>query len=280
MRVEGKGQEFGVTDQMTKYEALKAFGANIGGRENALRGAGKSDEEIEVEIARQLKQADVAAEIRERRGLVRGIARQGIELGGFANYEKVGADTSADADRNIVANFRRSDAGKAAQRRADLSDAEVERGNKRQKAVAELEETRIDLTRAGELEKSRLTALVGEKGASLSGVSPEDQLINERTVGRLRNRAANLGITEDDVAKFNTDEHGFTGSSDVWARPQAMVDDEIKSLLRLIAEKIEAGNKQAAKADAPPAAPVAPPPRPANRPLVMPAPAPGGGRRQ
>ena len=186
MRVSGKGEQFGVTDRMTKYEALKAFGGNIGEREQVLRGQGKTDEEIEVAIARQLKDADVASEIRERRGLVRGIYRQGIELGGFANYEKVGADTAADADRSIVADFRGTAEGRAAQRRADLSDAEIERGNKRQKAVAELEETRIDLTRAGELEKPRLTALVGEKGASTSGVSPEDQLINERTVGRLR----------------------------------------------------------------------------------------------
>lgn len=196
MRVSGKGKEFGVTDKMGQYEAIKAFSKNIAARDAAMRAAGKSEEEAEVEIARQLKTAGVAADIREQCGLVRGMARNGIGLGAFDLYERVGRETRGDYDRGAVASFEASDEGQAAKRRAVEALMDARTGLRDQSAKAVREEAR-----------------------------------------NLAKHNREYGVTGD---KHNTFQAGPNGvgisTEDVKYRSQNNVNEEIRDLLRLIAE--------------------------------------------
>ena len=96
MKVSGKGEAFGVKHSLGQYESIKAFAENISKRKADFIAGGKTKQEAEDEIAAQLKHVDVAGEVREWRGLVRGFARQGIELGGFETYEDIEKNTPAD----------------------------------------------------------------------------------------------------------------------------------------------------------------------------------------
>ena len=82
MKVAKKETDFGVTTKMNAYESVKAFGANLSQRKAKLLAGGKTEEEAKIEIARSLKEAGVAGDIRERRGLVAGFGRMGTRLAG------------------------------------------------------------------------------------------------------------------------------------------------------------------------------------------------------
>ena len=89
MKVAGKEGMFGVTNKMGPYESVKAFAANMAERKRTLMAGGKTEEEANIELAKVLKENDVASDVRERRGLIAGFGRMGEELGGFKTYEAV-----------------------------------------------------------------------------------------------------------------------------------------------------------------------------------------------
>ena len=96
MKAKGTGKEFGVKEGMTQYESVKAFAENINKRKQDLVAGGKTEQEATDIVNRKLAEAGVAADVRERRGLVAGFGRQGVELGGF---ERLREDRPRDAAR-------------------------------------------------------------------------------------------------------------------------------------------------------------------------------------
>lgn len=237
MQISGKGKEFGVTAEMRKPDALKAFAQNIAGREKALKAAGKSDEEIEVEIARQLKTANIAGDIRERRGLIRGIVRQGIELGGFERYEAVAKRAGASADIEAVREFERSDAGQSARSKAILEIETARAGYHDQAIKAELEKGEATAIRERQFEQPRLDMKLRDVAGWATGVDARQQIINENTIQALRHRALyGHRINHDSHAQFQADRNGVISARDVAYRSQSSVNEEIRELLKLLVD--------------------------------------------
>lgn len=265
MRVGGKGAQFGVTDKMTKPEAIKAFTMNMGERVKALRGKGKTDEEIDVEIARQLKEADVAPDIREKRGLIRGMYRQGVELGGFERYGGIAAKIAPDYDIDAVRAFEASDEGKAAGRRARDAASIAREGVKLDPIQAEKDEAKIRARDAGAFRTSDVYRATIRRGIGvITGVDPENQLINEETLRDVRERARRVGARPSYQPGNTFTAPGMlpTDTMDVKTRTQEDVDAEIRDLLRAIKVAIE---RQTAVQE-----------RPANPPPLVAMPAPRG----
>jgi hypothetical protein len=247
MRSKGTGAEFGVINKMSKYEAFKAFGRNIQGRVEQLRKQGKTDEEIDVEIKTQLAEAGVAAEIRERRGLVRGMAEFGIGKKGFEQYEEVAARTTRGYDVREAEAFEQSTEDKANRRRSREETAELMHGAKEQDVLAALQDARTELKATGEFGRhTAANTLAGWVGWGTSlGVGPEQQMVNERAVQNLRQRAMGLGIRGDTQRSFQVErESGAAAAGDVSYRTQQSVNEEIKDLLKRIAEAVEEQTKQ------------------------------------
>jgi hypothetical protein len=242
MRVKGTGEKFGVTNKMSKYEAFKAFGRNIAEREKALKAEGKTDEEIEVEIAQQLREANVAAEIRERRGLVRGIARQGVQLGGFQRFEAVGQATPTDFDRQLVKDFAASDQGR--QNRVNVAKAaeEARMGARNDPLLRRRQIAEVELTAAGRFEE--LPWLDRAKGMLPFSDDRRTQQINRQMLSRAR---AELG-----------EQMGYGDM--VASQTRAGTDTVMRELLKRIEQNTR---KEGGAGQAPPLS--APPPRPAAR---------------
>lgn len=226
MRVSGKGAEFGVTDKMTKMEAIKAFTKNMGERAATLRAKGKTDEEIDVDLARQLKEADVAAEIRERRGLIRGMYRQGVELGGFERYEGIAAKTAPDYDIGAVKDFEKSEEGKAARRRARSENADVKSGARGDRIAALRMEAETLLKESGRFEKTPGVAEGILGNLPVPGVaSTREQQINRVLIGSLRNQLGEQRTMSDNWAALNN-----KGTNEQVERLLARLDEQNKLL--------------------------------------------------
>ena len=90
------GEDFGVKRGTSQYDSVKAFAENINKRKADLVASGKTQQEAEDELSATLKDRGVAADVRERRGLVAGFGRQGVELGGFERYERIARETPED----------------------------------------------------------------------------------------------------------------------------------------------------------------------------------------
>jgi hypothetical protein len=190
MKIEGKEKGFGVTTKMNEYESVKAFGQNMADRKQKLLAGGKTEEEAKTEIARQLKEAGVAGEIRERKGLVRGFGRMGTELGGFKTFEDIEKGTQADFESQRVAQFQQSAEGEAAQTRSDQELADLEQGYKEQQVKLELDRARVRVTGSGRMRESRPIEEAYRTGVgAVSGVSPEQQIVNAEAIENLRKRA-------------------------------------------------------------------------------------------
>ena len=102
MKAKGTGKEFGVKEGMAQYESVKAFAESINKRKQDLVAGGKTEQEATDIMNRELAKAGVAADVRERRGLVAGFGRQGIELGGFRAYEKIARETPENFEKSRI----------------------------------------------------------------------------------------------------------------------------------------------------------------------------------
>lgn len=236
MRVEGKGEEFGVTDKMPQYEALKAFGRNIAERDKALKARGMTDEEAEIAIAKALKEAGVASDVRERRGLVRGVARRGIGMGEFERFEDITRNIAPDADLPIVDAHFKGAQGRAEMRKARLELERAKIGYKEQSATAQIEEAEIRATGKRQFNRSAVENLPRHITGAFTGVDVEGQIKNEEALLDLRRRAVRAGIREGDLAGYNGDANLVTSAKDAMFRSQESVNAEIRDLLRLLVE--------------------------------------------
>ena len=112
MKSKGTGEEFGVKRGMGQFESVKAFAQNIDQRKKALIAGGKTEQEAQDELNALLEKKKVANDIRERRGLIGGFGRQGIELGGFERYGRIAAETPDDFESARKKRYEESDQGR------------------------------------------------------------------------------------------------------------------------------------------------------------------------
>ena len=235
MKTKGTGEEFGVKQGMGEYAAAKAFSENINKRTQDLMAEGKTQKMAQDMVAKELIEKEVAADHREARGLVRGFGRQGIELGGFARYEQIEADTPMDFEAARKKRYEASDEGRHEAARIDTEAARIERSENQQDVMLELERGAKAATKSGELESGQLEMLSRQATGTVAGVEPEQQIINEETVSSLRKRA---GVPSQDRAPFFSTEPGevMQKAADIGWRSQESVNAEIKELLKKIAE--------------------------------------------
>jgi hypothetical protein len=208
MKVEGKEGLFGVTNKMTPYESVKAFGANLADKRAANLAAGMNDEEAKTQLAKELAQAGVAGDIRQRRGLIAGFGRMGAELGGFNLFEDVARDTPADFEAQRRARYEGSSAGQQAriEAAAEVADAEAgERGDALKKVRDRAE---IELTKAGRFEAppmlDRMRATVPTGG--LWSDDRKSMQINSQAIQGMRARLGEGSNALDPIVAANTNQ--------------------------------------------------------------------------
>jgi hypothetical protein len=264
MKVEGKEKEFGVNNKMTQYDSIKAFAENINQRKQAMIAAGKTTKEAEVEIAKVLKESGVAGDVRERRGLVRGFGKLGVELGGFQRFEAIEQATPQNFEQARKERYEDSFQGK--QNAEDIREevARLERGEKYQQLRLEMSRARAQVTASGEPEKP--TALNAARGAfsGANNVELEQQLVNRQALENVVRRATEAGIE----TPYNPET--ALGRASIAAESlagQVQVNERLQHLLEEINRKTPEP-KEAEKARPDP-----------GKPLVAP-PAGGGGARQ
>jgi hypothetical protein len=244
MKIEGTDEEFGVKRGMSKYESVKAFAESMNKRKQELIDAGKTDQEATDEIAALLKEKGVAGTIHERRGLVAGFGRQGVEFRGFQRYEKIEHETPTDFEAQRRQRYERSDQGKADVEAIREAVGQAIHGEREQAVKLELDRAHAQVTESGVLKEPTMVNSLREKFGAFGGVDVEQQLTNRRALANLTKRAVELGIPT------TGDERTAKGRSELTIESlasQDRINDDIRTLLRAIKEAIE---KQAAVAGA------------------------------
>ncbi len=245
MKVEDKNQQFGVTEDMSQYESIKAFAENMKKRKEDFMAAGKSENEATVAVARQLKEAGVAADIRERRGLVAGFARQGVKLGGFERYEAIEKNTPEDFEEARKTRYEGSDQGKRNAADIETQVQKIERGAQYQDVELELEKAKARVVRRGDLKQSGLSKIARGATSAYTGVSTEQQIVNEEALRSLGRRATDLGI--ENPYDDRTMAGNLNVTEKISTRGQADINAEIKEFLKRIAEATEKQTEEKAK---------------------------------
>ncbi len=238
MKAEGTGEQFGVKRGMTQYESVKAFAENVNKRKQDLIDRGKTDQEATDEIAALLKEKGVADDVRERRGLVAGFGRQGVELGGFQRYEKIEQETPEDFEAQRRQCYERSDQGKADAVANREAVARAVEGEKEQDVKLELDRARAQVIESGDLKNPTMgNSLCGYAAGVLPGTPElEQQLTNRQALANLTGRAIELGL------KPRGDERTASGRAELTTESlasQDRINDDIRELLKAIKEAIE-----------------------------------------
>ena len=148
-KAKGTGKEFGVKEGMTQYESVKAFAENIDKRKQDLIAGGKTEQEATDIVNKKLAEAGVAADVRERRGLVAGFGRQGVELGRFECYEKIARETPQDFEKARTQKYEESKQGR--QDKVDVAEAvaKVEAAERNERLAMWRQIAKIELTKDG-----------------------------------------------------------------------------------------------------------------------------------
>ena len=185
IKIKGTGAEFGVKDGMSPLESIKAFATNINERREKLIAAGKTDQQAEDAIRKQLAEKDIAVEVREARGLVQGFGYQGIQLGGLERFRQYGEQTPADFTADSVRKNTLTNASQKAQHNADDAIARTDTGAKYQDSEAALEQARIGVTKSGELENRQAANIPNRALNWFAMTDRQQQLTNVKALQSL-----------------------------------------------------------------------------------------------
>jgi hypothetical protein len=194
MKNENKGREFGVERGMTDMEAVRSFAANIEARKQKMVAGGMNPEKAKDELQALLASQDIAKDVREACGLVRGFADQGVEREGFLQYDEIHRNLPADFEQRAVKEYRDSDQGKRDAETVRQSVARVVRGEKTQDVELELEKTRSEIIESGRAEKTTPENALRSGFSVVNRVDLEQQLVNERALRNVGRRAAAAGV--------------------------------------------------------------------------------------
>jgi len=242
MKNKGTGAEFGVTRGMGQYESVKAFAENINARKQAMVAGGMTEQMALDELTALLAERGVAANVRERRGLVAGFGRRGVELGGFKRYEQIAAESPADLEAQRQARFEASAQGKQDKIDAAQGVANAEIAKRRQ--IAE-----IELTKGGRFEK------VPFQERAVAGIGSATGL-----TGDLRTAQNNRQV----IARARAERGEATSLRDEAMSRSLSLTDELLGELIGLQKKNNELVEQAAKGTGKPI-PVSETPRPAGR---------------
>jgi len=205
LRISGKAGEFGIGEDMTPYEAAKAFGTNLAARRADLLKGGMGEEKAKISLAALLKQKGVAADIRERRGLVAGVGRMGTELGGFEMFEQVAAGTSPQFEAKRREAYEKSEQGVQAKLTAEQALADAEAGARSDMLKKVRDRARLELTKAGRFEQVPLEQRI-KAGIPTFGIGDklDEQQINMQSIQGMRARLGEGVSTADKLIAINT----------------------------------------------------------------------------
>jgi hypothetical protein len=229
MKAKGTGEEFGVKRGMGQYDSVKAFAENLDKRKKDLMQQGKTEQEATDELSALMTEKGVAADVREKRGLIAGFTRQGVELGGFKKYEKIEQETPEDFETARKKRYEESEQGRqdAVDNAQAVANAKI--GERNEKIAKFRQIAEIELTEGGAFEKPNLAA---GAAASLPGATDKRNiLINQQAIRRGR---AMLGEKEDirDTAT---------------ATNQGLTDELLRQMLKRLESMDEATKKRNAE---------------------------------
>jgi hypothetical protein len=176
LKTAGKGEEFGIKKGMTKFEEVKALSKAVAERMK------KGEDPAEF-----LKEAKIG-DMRQLRG-IQGLARYGVELGGFDRFARYAKDLPADHTNQAAKRFDASENGQQVAREADRAAALAQTGADDRRLEELRHEAETQLIKEGRFKKATVGDVVRGTVGSLTGVPVREQLINERSVLLARQRA-------------------------------------------------------------------------------------------
>lgn len=252
MKVDGKEGQFGVNNNMSPYESLKAFGANMAERKKAFKDGGMSENAANTALAKVLGEAGVAERIEEQRGLIAGFGRMGTELKGFETFEKVAAGTPKDFESKRAEDYAGSAEGKQTQAEANYALTRAVKGEKFQDV--ELEKFRSKTELEGTNYDQETHYIENKVRTTLGWEDPKQQRINQMTLDRVRKQVRSAGVSDWDRYNKKT---GFDSGSNEFSA-QENVDKDIKANLEALVRLNQQMVNMAVKGESKPL-PAAPP---------------------
>lgn len=274
---EGKGKELGITGGMSALAKIQTASEHLMA-DPKIKAAFEQGEEFgKGAVGDRL--AQLGFNDRELTGMV-GFVNRGARGGGFKRVKGYIDDTPRDFLNTELQRYEQSDAGQQAKRDADERLAKAERGAKYQGVMAARQTARTELIREGEPEAGSIERALRGTTGFFTGQSAEQQIESQRALYDVRLRARKAGVTEAEASAKDATVSVLESPGETAVRSAESVNQEILTLLKLIAEhtKGTAENTKANK-DAPAGTPVAPRPKPAGPPPALPAiPTRGPGR--
>jgi hypothetical protein len=235
MRVKGTAAEFGVTRQMRPYEAMKAFGRNVTERKRAMMAKGATETEAENDLSVLLAQKEIAADMREAKGLISGAGRLGTELGGFATFEGFAAATPGNWEQKTREAYMASEEGQQAQTEAFEALGEAVEGAAEAPVQRARQEARGALLFQGKMRKPTYGQLVAGSLKNIPGIGAffDDQGTVATNAEMLRRARIQAGADQPE---------GF----DMLSLSSRVTDERMRDLLA----QIDANTKHAAQTNA------------------------------
>jgi hypothetical protein len=202
MKAKGTGDEFGVKSGMSPMESVRAFAANLNDRKQAFVAGGDTEQMAQDKVMKLLTEKQVASDSREQRGLIAGFGRQGVELGGFARYDKVAESVSPSFEADIRKQYEESPKGRAdaIENAGAVATAEMgERGDaiEKRRQIAEIELTKgraFEQFGVGEMARGAL-----ESVPVVGALPVRQQKINRQMLARGRAEAGQLYTPADET---------------------------------------------------------------------------------
>jgi hypothetical protein len=203
MKNKGTGEEFGVKRGMGQYDSVKAFARNINQRKQKLVAGGKTEQEAQDELNATLADRGVAADVRERRGLVAGFARQGVELGGFDRYEKFAADTPSDFAATKIKEYEGSQQGRDDAIANAHAVEQTALGERNQELMRRRQIAEAELMKAGRFEEFGMNQVRGGISQLVGGEGDRDIQTNRQMLARARAQLGEESGIGDRAASLN-----------------------------------------------------------------------------
>jgi hypothetical protein len=195
MKTKGTGEEFGVKKGMSQFDSVKAFAENINARKQKMVAGGMTDQKAEDELAALLAERGVAADVRERRGLVSGFGRQGVELGGFKRYGEIAAGTPLDFEAQRKKRYEDSEQGQQDKIDAAQAVEDAAMGERNVELLKQRQIAKVQLTKEGAFEKVPFS---DRMAGMMPLTEPEkEQQINRRALSNLRGELGEKSGTVD-----------------------------------------------------------------------------------
>lgn len=218
---EGKGDQFGMEKGMSPNQKLEAVVGNLHKRSQKN---GKIDDEKLDSLLMQLTPETIT------QNTLRGLVNKGPE--GMNQWKAILAGTPDNIVQTDIASARQTDAGKVRSAEAQQALSRVKRGAEFASAEPEFMKARGRLNDSHRLDEIGIPENLARQAAGLAtGVSVEQQLVNQYALSDVRQRALAAGVNEPGLQTASR------SGNDAILTQQLEVNKEIVRLLKLISEK-------------------------------------------